>query len=304
MWLLIFLSLVMAQGKTQADGGNHEKPRAVSGAMSSSQILKKATQEALGGNHREVIKLLRPLLFPSSKFTNEEKEVSALRVLGLAFWFLSEKDNATQTFTILLTRRPTYILDPVIVPSGAIEFFNGVKKKLHEKLSQIKKRQAEEMAKKKLEEELARKKKLDELKKSAPVLKQTITLNQNYYIFNLFPLGIGQFQNGQSIKGWLAASTQMVAGLVSVGAYTYLRSKYPRGLVPHDEVGAARQIQYLQVGSGAAFLGFWIISVVDAVINFKPSRRSVDNKFIPGSSIRFDVQAVDGGGVFGISGVF
>lgn len=305
MWIIIFSTIFFSQAtKTPVKSTKSKKPTVEEVSLTPGQTLSKASQEALGGNHREVIRLLRPLLFPASKFTSEEQEIQGLRLLGLAFWFIKDFDSATQTFSMLLTRRPDFTLDPVVVASGAIDFFNNVKKKLKEKLTEINRlKQAEEIKRKKQEEEAARKK-MEELKKAAPVLRQTVTINKNFYIFNLFPLGLGQFQNEHKIKGWIFAGGQALSGLISLGAYSYLRYKYPVNKVPKDQLSSAEQMVYLQVGAGAVFFGLWIVSIVDSVINYKDTRQSIENKFIPGNSLNINVQMVPGGGIIGLSGGF
>ena len=247
-----------------------------------------AKQEAMRGNYKKVIEIIRPLLYPTSRFSDEEKEIKALRLLGLSFWFANDLKNATQTFTVLLNRRPDFKLDPVLVPSGAIAFFKKIKHKLKKNLEEI------------------RRKKLEELKKHAPILKQTVIVHKNYPLLALAPFGMGQFQNEQPIKGWVLFSIQTVSALISISSYMYLRNKYPKGYVPTDKVDSARQIQYLQVGSGSLFFGAWILGVVDSFINYKKQRTETDSKFIKRTGIHLygapDVK--NNGLMFGIIGDF
>jgi hypothetical protein len=301
MWFLVFITALFAQGKS-IDKKSMKKTRKV---LTPSQSLKLAQQEALQGNNKKVIDILRPILYPTSKFPNEEEEVKALRLLGLSFYYKGDKTDSEQAFTVLLNRKPSFKLDPVVVPSGAISFFNSIRKKLKDKLIEIRKLKLEEEKKKKALLEAIRKKKLLELRKNAPILEKTMVINKNYMLFNFFPGGLGQFQNEDPVKGWIFASVQTFFGLISIGSYSYLSYKYPKGVVPSSEVNSARQIQYLQVGSGVAFTTLWIISVIDAFLNFKPSREFVKKRYIPSKNkLRFFGAPVDGGAIFGLSGEF
>ncbi|MDA3864429.1 MAG: hypothetical protein PF689_11240 [Deltaproteobacteria bacterium] len=285
----------------ESDSDNQDKSR------TTKETFEKAKQEALHGNYKNTIKILRPLLYPTSKFANEEDEIEALRLLALSFWYQGDKANALQSFVVLLNRRPSYKLDPVLVPSGAIEFFNDIKVKLKEKLDKIKKQKELEAKRKKEMEKEARRKRLVELKKKSPILVKNVTINKNYFIFNFFPFALGQFQNGDQIKGWTSVSLQVVSGLISAGAYSYLSYKYPSGKVPLSKASSARQIQYLQVGSGLFFFGVWLISAVDAVINYKPSRQEVKRQLYRRDKNKFKLfgsPLPEGGAVFGIKGEF
>ncbi|MGM0597755.1 MAG: hypothetical protein ACQES9_12035 [Myxococcota bacterium] len=283
------------------------KPDNQKKSRTTQEIYEKAKQEALHGNYKNTIKILRPLLYPTSKFANEEDEIEALRLLALSFWYQGDKANAMQTFVVLLNRRPSYKLDPVLVPSGAIEFFNDIKVKLKEKLDKIRKQKELEAKRQREKEREAQRKRLAELKKKSPILVKNVTVKKNYFIFNFFPFALGQFQNGQQIKGWTSVSLQVVSGLISAGAYTYLSYKYPSGKVPLSKASSARQIQYLQVGSGLFFFGVWLLSAVDAVINYKPSRQDVKRQFYrrdKGNYKLFGSPLPEGGAVFGIKGEF
>ncbi|MBU1535716.1 CCDC34 family protein [Myxococcota bacterium] len=275
-------------------------------AFTPDEGLGKARQESLQGNHSRVIFILRPLLYPTSKFSTESREIEALRLLGLSFWFKGDILNSEQAFSVLLNRRPNFILDPVVVPVGAIEFFNKIKKKMREKLIQIRKAKELEALRKKQAEEEARHKRLEEWKKNAPILVKSTVINKSFYVYNLFPFGIGQFQNGHDTKGWLVAGLQVTSAAISLSAYTYLMYRYPKGTVPGDEIKSAKQIQYLQFGSGVAFFALWLVSAVDAIAHFKPTRTEEFSSFAPrrGRGVNLFASPLEGGGIIGISGEF
>ncbi len=267
MWFFIFLSTLFSQVSIDS--------------VEPSDQLELAAQESLQGNHQRVIDILSPLMYPNSQFATEEEEIKALRMLGLSYWFVEDYTEATKAFTMLLNRRPDFKLDPVVVPAGAILFFNQVKSRLREKLQEIVRLQKEEAERKKREKEEAERKRQEALRRNAPILQETTVIHRNYMLFNFFPLGVGQFQNGHDAKGWLLVGLQTLAATVSVSSYAYLNYKYPRGLVPKSEVVSARQIQYLQVGTGAAFFGLWMVGVVDALVFHKPTRTTVERRFVP-----------------------
>lgn len=271
-----------------------------------SERLELASQESLQGNHRRVVELLAPMLYPASQFSTEEEELKALRLLGLSYWFLGEYDESTKTFTNLLNRQPDFKLDPVVVPAGAISFFNQIKARLREKLREIERLKQEEEERRKREKEEAERKRLEELRRNAPILHEQTIIQKNYMFFNFLPFGVGQFQNQQDAKGWLFVGLQLLSATVSISAYTYLKYKYPKGTVPADEIVSARQIQYLQVGGGIAFYGLWLTGIVDALIFQKPSRVDVRRRFEPGRRTLelYGAPLESGGFILGIEGVF
>ncbi len=311
MWFIVILTLLGSQTGTKKGhlATRLKKPDAtktVVAVVSPDEGLVKARQESLQGNHARVIFILRPLLYPTSKFSTESKEIEALRLLGLSFWFKGDVDNAEQAFSVLLNRRPNFTLDPVVVPVGAIEFFNKIKKKMKEKLEQIRKAKELEELRKKQSEEQARRKRLEDWKKNAPILMKSTVINKSFYIYNLFPFGVGQFQNGHNTKGWVIAGLQTGVAAISVSAYTYLLYRYPKGTVPSDEIKSAKQIQYLQFGSGVAFFALWLVSAVDAIVNFTPTRTEEFSRFVPRreGGVKLFAAPVEGGGLLGISGEF
>jgi len=292
MWLLLSLWTILAQ--TTVDPAEP------------ADRLELAAQESLQGNHQRVIDLLSPLLYPSSQFSAEEEEIKALRLLGLSYWFLNNQLEATKAYTVLLNRRPDFKLDPVVVPAGAIVFFNEVRSKMREKLNEITRLKKEEEERKRREKEEAERKIQEELRKNAPVLRETTVIHKNYMLFNFFPLGLGQFQNGQDAKGWLFVALQSLTVSVSVSSYTYLKYKYPRGVVPEEEKVSARQIQYLQVGTGAAFFALWMTGIVDALVFHRPTRTTTDRRYVPGKR-RMELYGMpleSGGFVLGVQGEF
>lgn len=292
MWLLLSLWTIFSQ--TTVD------------PVEPPERLELASQESLQGNHQRVIDLLSGLLYPTSQFATEEEEIKALRLLGLSYWFLNNTGEATKAFTVLLNRRPDFKLDPVVVPAGALLFFNEVKAKLREKLNEITRLRKEEEERKKRAKEEAERKFQDELRKNAPVLRETTVIQKNYMLFNFFPLGLGQFQNGHESKGWLLVGLESLTASVSISAYTYLKYKYPLGVVPGDEKVSARQIQYLQVGTGAAFFALWMIGVVDALVFHKPTRKTTDRRYVPGKRRieLFGMPLETGGFMLGVQGEF
>jgi hypothetical protein len=310
MWIFIAFSLLFTQTVTKKPVNGSDAGSATAKTpivkITSDEVLVKAKAESLQGNHNRVIELLRPLLYPTSVFSTERKEIIALRLLGLSFWFKGDTVNSQTTFTVLLTKRPNFILDPVVVPLGAIEFFSKMKKKLKERLEEIKKIKKLEDVKHKKERELARKKRIEDLKKNAPILVKNRVIIPSYRAYSLFPMGIGQFQNGEKSKGWVIMGAQILTGMISISAYSYLIYKYPSGYVPKDEISSAEQLQYLQVGSGVAFFAIWLVGVVDALYNFKTSTFEETEQFIPRKQYGFKVFGlpVQGGGILGISGEF
>jgi hypothetical protein len=91
------------------------------------------------------------------------------------------------------------------------------------------------------------------------------------YAFNFVPFGAGQLENGQRGKALAFALAEVATAATSAGIYVHLEHQYPDGLVPVAEVGHARTLQQLEVGSGVAFFGLVGWGVIDAITHWHPA---------------------------------
>jgi hypothetical protein len=112
---------------------------------------------------------------------------------------------------------------------------------------------------------------------------------RNSRMVSFLPFGAGQFQNGQSRKGWSFFAAQAAFGAISLGALTtnFLaygfrptlrcepgmesdRGNCPEGYHRSTDRERSELLTKIQVGSGVLFFATAIWGVTDAILNFQP----------------------------------
>ncbi len=147
----------------------------------------------------------------------EAESIEAYRLLGLAEFQLGDKIQARDAFVHLLALEPDFKLDPFLVPPPIVEFFDKVKGEREPELAPLRERRRQLKEQQRLAEEARRKLLAEEQARSGPPAK-ILRVEEHIYLFNWLPLGAGQFQNGHRTKGIVIASTEVVLGIVNIGA--------------------------------------------------------------------------------------
>jgi hypothetical protein len=232
------------------------------------------------GEYVRAIEILRPLLYPEPQLPSEGEIVTAHRMLGTAYLYQRQNDQAAQEFRRLLQLRPDYRMDRLLDPPMVADFFNAVVKQQEAELAELDRRRREA-------EEYERQRAL--AARAGP------TIIEKHYIRNslavsFIPFGAGQFQNGQRRKGWWFLGTQAALASISVGAFVTNFALYginpqlpcqqadrsvqegacPPGTAEAPDRSRSRNITRVQVASGALFFATAIWGVTDAVLNFQP----------------------------------
>ena len=98
-----------------------------------------------------------------------------------------------------------------------------------------------------------------------------VVYERRSYAFNFIPFGAGQFAEKRPLSGVVFATGQGLTLGVSMGIWLYLVGKY--GFVSHNvaltDGPGVRQLQQLEIGAGVAFIGFYIVGVVDAMLHYQ-----------------------------------
>lgn len=102
-----------------------------------------------------------------------------------------------------------------------------------------------------------------------------------HYVY--VPFGVGQFQNGERVKGTALAIVESAAVTTSAGVWLYLRLKYPQDLVPLDEGPNVRTLQKVQIVAGVTFFATYALGVIDALVNYRVRTRGISPAIISGS---------------------
>src|SRR5215468_503333 len=140
--------------------------------------------------YRRAIEILNPLLYPEVLLDSEGEVVQAHRMLGVAYLFENQTDEARREFRKLLELRPDYRFDPLLDPQRVVDFFNGIVKEEEGAIAAIEARRRQRDA------ELAARRQR-EAARLYPQAAPAVVYERRSYLVNFFPFGAGQFQNGE-----------------------------------------------------------------------------------------------------------
>jgi len=219
------------------------------------------------GKYKEAIPKLNFLLYPRTRLAARADLIEAHVLLGIAFFETGDSKSAAPELKRALFLDSSLTLDRLLFSKRAIEFFDGMKRKLD---AQRRNSQAARQA-------AARRAAL------AKLLKEAYTLEKNSRITSFLPFGVGQFQNDQDRKGAFFFISQLVTGGASVGIFGFHVLKYGlNGAVPLDEASGVRQLQTIQVISGGVCLALMVWGIVDAQLNFQAKKltRGIDKSLL------------------------
>jgi tetratricopeptide (TPR) repeat protein len=231
---------------------------ATTAAASPRQELEQARQSFRQHDYNSARKLATYLLYPDEKLGMPDDLVEAHVILGASSFETGHNAEARNEFEKALQIQPDKSLTDLLFSEGAIRLFDQTK-------AEIQVREQRDSQLRALAEERER---LDRYKKSLLVVEK------RSFVINFAPFGAGQFQNKQLTRGLLFAAGQGVTGATSAGIFLYLAGKY--GLtanIDRTESGRALRLQQIEVASGVAFFAVYAWSVVDALLNYKPSVR-------------------------------
>lgn len=253
------LTLACAAALVAAAGAAAGDAARASPAVAPALQLDRGRDSFKRGDWQSAIEVINLLLYPELQLARKEQVVEAHILLGAAYYQLGNRERAREEFQRALQLEPEQSIGSRLYSEGAIRLFEETKTDLR-----IAKEREDE--KRRIAERLEQ---IEAYKKSLIVYE-----THPYYV-NFVPFGAGQFQNRQRGKGIMFAVTQGVTGGISAGIFLYLASKY--GLVsssvPIAEQRTVRNLQGIEIATGAAFLGFYAWSVLDALAHYKPRQR-------------------------------
>jgi hypothetical protein len=164
----------------------------------------------------------------------------ARRLRGLAAFFAGELPRADQELYAWLALDPDARLDPAVTPPEAISFFESVRA-----------RHAAELRARRRPRKIA--------------------------ALNLLPPW-GQFQNGDSTKGWVIAGTGAALLAADVGSYALLRHWCSADLTCDangDRSSSARTWRTVNLVAGGALVAVYVYGVVDGFWNYRAARHEL-----------------------------
>lgn len=235
------------------------------------------------GEFARAVEIVRPLLYPEIRLQSDHQMVQAHRILGVAYLFENQQDEAAEEFRRLLQIAPDYHFDPLLDPPEVVDFFNKIRKDYETELGQLEaKRREAERARQRDQEQC------EKVRAGPKFIERRV--GRNSFVVNFFPFGAGQFQNGQRKKAWAFLSAESLLAAVSVGALATNLAVYgfrpqrscrvdvgdtgcPPEYIDHTGEDRSRWLTRVQVASGAMFFGAVAWGIVDAMYFYQSETR-------------------------------
>ncbi len=217
------------------------------------------------GDYDQAITLLDGLLSPRVLLQDPEDVREALRLLGIAGHLRGDTDTARAAFVRLLSIAPDFHLDPLVVPPRVVEFFEGIRRELAQRLEAFRLRQ-----------ELERGQGGGEPAPQGWRLRnEQVVVERNPLWINFLPLGLGEFQLGRRGWGSFFFIGQTLALGADVAGYALVEgSRGDDGKHSPEDYERARDIyQPMQLAALITLGVFYAWSVVDSLVHWEPERR-------------------------------
>ena len=203
----------------------------VAHAVGAIGALSEAQARLNAGDYYEARELTAPLLEDESLAPADRAE--ALRLNGLAHFFLGDREGAEEALLAFLEMEPQAHLDPALVPPLGIAFFEDVRNRHWAEISKF-------------------------IKKPK---------RRGYWAANLLS-PVGQFQNGDRAKGWALVVTEGLLVATAVTTFVLLtkneRPDGTSGLGPNAET-----VQTVNQVSFVLLLGVYGYGVVDGFLGWQ-----------------------------------
>lgn len=224
-----------------------------------------------GGEYEVAVARFEELL--NSEPKNPALILETHKLLGVSYLLTGNREEAEANFLELLTLSPEYTLDPLVFPIDIVDFFIEIKQKNDERLAELARvRAAEEEARRKAEEEAHRK----ELEKLARTFYLERSREEKSLLVAMMPLGAGQFQNGEKVKGALFLGGELLLGASAMTFYFLHEGLRPRSNEPFSSSKDREAYERLETGyrianyaSLVALAAVTAVGIIDSLYNFK-----------------------------------
>lgn len=213
-------------------------------------------------------KTINALLYPNVELARQEDVWEAYVLLGASAFQLGNRPRAIDEFEKALQIDAERTITTNTHRPEVVELYENTKDKFKERLARDAERRAAAEREKRIKDYI-----------------NTIGYYEtSSFAVNFLPFGIAQRQNKQYRKGYLFLAGHALTFTPSVAIFVYLAGKY--GLkstqVPLKDGPRVRQLQQIEIATGAAFIALYAWSITDALLNFK-SRRLIkgDESLLP-----------------------
>jgi tetratricopeptide (TPR) repeat protein len=231
-----------------------------------SEDLDQAKSAYRSGQYTRALPLFNALLYPPPpKLARSEELADAYLALGVCRYETGDTPGAKREFDTALGFNSDLRIDPLVVSDQtAIDVFNQSRLDREQRTA--------------ADNERKRKADLRKLRDSI------IGFESHPLYLNFVPFGVGQFQNKQDAKGAFFAATEGVTLIASVSIWLYLVNTYGvrSTRVGQEDATRVLRLQQIEIGTGFAFLGLWVLGAVDSYLNYKPQTRAeIDDSLLP-----------------------
>lgn len=263
-----------------AGGAAHADPRA---------DFEKARVAFLARNWSDAEEKLRALLDPKSGLKERSLISQSRMYLGAALLKQGKKDDAKTVFETLVTDDPTFEPDPLGYPGDAIDMYIDTRAGMLEQIKIMQQNAARLAAQKKAAEDAEKAAQAAWLEKvKAQAAEEKITVKHSRIVASL-PFGVGQFQNGQALLGWifLGAEVAAIAGTaVTFGMYNYARTRENETTNGSSQLAGqyrqrAEDIRLVNLGFAGGLIGVAAIGIAQAHIAFTPESAEKKPRDLP-----------------------
>jgi hypothetical protein len=256
--------------------------------LSDSAELERAITLWEYGKYDECVTEFRTLLGDGDRKLEQAEAIERARVYYAACLIGSGKqEDAEEQFRHAIRANPLMRApDRILFPPIVIDTFFEIQDQMRVQITQaeeerIKKaREAAERAAQRAAAERARVRRLEEY------ARQEVIVTRNRRGFAMVPFGVGQFQNGDEVLGWLFFGTELALAGTAIGAlivWSNLEAQSDDSPPPNPvELDQALTTTYqVLVVSSWGFIAVAVAGIVQAQIAFEPETREIRRRPLP-----------------------
>ncbi|MCP4602514.1 MAG: hypothetical protein GY847_18690 [Proteobacteria bacterium] len=223
------------------------------------------------GEYKEAVSRFHDLL--EIGLSSKALALECHKLIAVSYLFVGDQEAAEYHFSELLTISPEYSLDPMMFPIEVIDFFTEVKGKNEDRLKALARVRAQEKKRRKAIEEANKKAEFEKLRRNVYLER---TYKENSLLVAMLPFGIGQFQNGHTVKGALFLGGELVLAASTVTTYFLheslrqeakepFKSSYDRDDFDRREVG----YRITNQASLVALSVLAVTGIIDSLYNYQ-----------------------------------
>lgn len=250
------------------------------------QLFEMAMNAFNAGMYEEAATRFNALLKTETK--NPALLLECHKFIAVSKLFIGDKESAEHHFLELLTISPEYTLDPIIFPIEIIDFFTEIKAKNQKQLEALVLARAREKAARLLEEAARKQAEKEALMRNVYLEKE---VRKNSLAVAMIPYGVGQFQNGDTLKGVLFLSGEILLTAAAITTYALHESLRSDANHPYESEEEREQAESQELGyrianhaSIVALVTLAVGGIVDALVHYQPevvTWKTLEEKDVP-----------------------